>query len=68
MKKMKLTRKGFTLVEIMIVISIIGVLMAVLMPSMRGVFGRSNDMARNGGMNLITQALGEFYIDNNFFP
>jgi type IV pilus assembly protein PilE len=65
---MKLTTRGFTLVELMIVIAIIGVLAAALFPSMTGYLKRSRDTARQSGMKDITTSLGAFYADKERYP
>ena len=65
---MKMTSRGFTLVELMIVIAIIGILATALFPSMTGYLKRSRDTARISGMKDISTALGAFYADKERYP
>jgi general secretion pathway protein G len=60
--------QGFTLVELMIVIVILGVLMAAIIPRIGGAQDRARDMARNGDLNSIKSALNMYYSDYGQYP
>jgi general secretion pathway protein G len=64
----KTNKKGFTLVEMLIVIVIIGVLAAALIPRLTSARGRANDVARKASLQQISTALVSFQIDNGKFP
>ena len=61
-------RKGFTLVELLVVISIIGVLAAALVVSMPKVSQRARDMKCKANLKNIAQAALTFSIQNEVFP
>ncbi len=58
-------RKGFTLVEMLIVIVIIGILAAAILPKLMGAQDKARDVARVAGLNNINQAIADYAIDTN---
>lgn len=61
-------RKGFTLIEIMVVVVIIGLLSALVGPRL---MGQSDTAKRNTTQTQIAQieqTLGLYYLDNGFYP
>jgi prepilin-type N-terminal cleavage/methylation domain-containing protein len=61
---MKLTTRGFTLVELMIVIAIIGILAAALFPSLTSYLAKGRDTARASHVKEIVTALSTFMVDS----
>lgn len=62
---MKKEKKGFTLVELIIVIAIIALLMVVAIPSILLISNKINDRMYNSKVELILAA-AEIYADDNF--
>jgi len=61
----RLYRKGFTLLELLIVISIIGVLTAFSLASYITAQKKTRDSRRIGELKAIQQALEQYNADNN---
>ena len=60
--------KGFSLIELLVVISIIGVLTTVLVMNFVGTRERSRDAQKIQNLNSLKNALRMYYNDNQFYP
>lgn len=60
--------KGFTLIELMIVIAIIGVLAVALVPQLTGAQARSRDTARVADIGNISTVLSTYFSDQWAYP
>lgn len=60
--------RGFTLVELAIVITVIGILAAVTVVSYTGSQARSRDAGRQADIKIITEALELYYFDKGYYP
>jgi type II secretion system protein G len=68
MKTKHIFRRGFTLIELMIVIVILGILMGTILPRLTGAQARARDLARQADLNTIAQALEVYFNDNGAYP
>lgn len=64
----KNAKQGFTLIEMLIVIVIIGILIAALVPRLSSARGRANDIARKADLAQVGVALVAYQIDHAKFP
>lgn len=60
--------KGFTLIELMIVVSIIGILAAIGIVSYRHVLQNGRDAKRQGDLGVIQSALELYHSDQFVYP
>jgi len=63
-----LTKKGFTLVELLVVISIIGLLSTIAIVSLGSARAKSRDTKRIADMKQLSTALEQYYSDQGGYP
>lgn len=68
MKRKYYTQDGFTLIEIMVVILIIGLLALMVVPRLRGVADRAKRTKAQADIAELKQALDRYYLDNGSYP
>lgn len=61
-------KKGFTLIEIMIVVVIIGILAVALFPKLLGAISKSADAGRVAGLKSMTAVLLQYKADTGSYP
>ena len=61
-------KKGFTLIELMVVISIIGILATIIIVTFVNAAAKSRDSKRKTDLNAISSALEMYFYDNKFYP
>ena len=64
MNRIHSARKGFTLVEIMIVVVIIGLLAAMAIPAFQKVRTASQDKAVLNNMRQLASGADQYYLEN----
>ena len=65
---MKKTTSGFTIVELLIVIVVIGILAAITIVAFNGVQVRARDTERTTDIKQLHKALEMFYIEKGYYP
>jgi type II secretion system protein G len=61
-------KKGFTLVEILVVIGIIGLLSVFLVPNLLGARDRAKEAAVRGVMHTVQLAVEAYQMENDVYP
>lgn len=66
--KKRLARKGFTLIELMVVVAIIGILSAIVVSNFASARAQSRDAKRLSDVSQLQLALEHYFDINNSYP
>ena len=61
-------QRGFTIVELLVVIVVIAILVALTLPNLFGLQRRARDDTRKNDLKNVQQALETYFNDNNNYP
>ncbi len=64
----KKVQQGFTIIELLIVIAIIGILATLVLTNFQGAQAKGRDTVRKNDINSIYQKLEEYYNENGGYP
>jgi len=67
-KRKPASKKAFTLVEMLLVVTIIGILAALVIPKIVGRSEQARQTAARADLSSIKTALDAFEVDNGFYP
>src|ERR1700687_398247 len=68
MKTRRYNQDGFTLIEIMVVILILGLLATIVVQSLRGAADKAKKVKTQADLAEIKTALDRYYLDNGYYP
>ncbi len=68
MRSRRNNQEGFTLIELMVVILIIGLLATIVVRNLRGVTDRAKRTKAEADISELKQALDSYYLDNGNYP
>jgi type II secretion system protein G len=64
----KMNQKGFTIIELLVVIVIIGILVALTLPNLFSAQARGRDTDRKNELKNLQQRLETYFNDNDGYP
>ena len=62
------SRKGFTILELLIVIAVIAILIGIALPRFKGMQDEGNIAKAKGELRMLQTAVESYYIHNNALP
>ena len=68
MKTLRNSQRGFTLIEIMVVVVILGILAAIVVPRLLDEPERARRTSAATQIRSLEEALGMFRLDNGYYP
>ncbi|MEG3007608.1 MAG: prepilin-type N-terminal cleavage/methylation domain-containing protein [Oscillospiraceae bacterium] len=68
MKKLFKNKKGFTLVELMVVVAIIGILTAIAIPVYNSVTSKADQRTCDANVRILKAAVENYHVDNGKYP
>ncbi|MDW7728820.1 MAG: prepilin-type N-terminal cleavage/methylation domain-containing protein [Bacillota bacterium] len=68
MKRFHKNQKGFTLVELMVVVVIIGILVAIAIPVYQGIQANARNSACSANIRTLSGAVAQFYTEVGSYP
>jgi general secretion pathway protein G len=68
MRSRRYNQDGFTLIEIMVVILILGLLATIVVQSLRGAADKAKHVKAQADLAEIKTALDRYYLDNGYYP
>jgi general secretion pathway protein G len=67
-KKVRTDNRGFTLIEIMIVVAIIGLIASLIMPNLLGRYERSKEEITKAQVEMLSTSVQAFMVDTGRCP
>lgn len=64
----KISRKGFTLMEIILAIAALGILISALLPSLTAYQKRGRDVSRVSHLTSIAKMTNNYFYDKEYYP